>query len=81
MNYYDKLLAGIFTSMVTGGAIGLTPTIPTNLSIAIGTITATILMLHGLFKNAPITETTNTPNAQTKNPPVLATIKNKNKVN
>jgi hypothetical protein len=52
--YYDLVLAGIFLSMASGGAVGLLTSIPLNVSVLAFGVVAALLIGHGLFVNGPV---------------------------
>ncbi|MDY6778386.1 MAG: hypothetical protein SVU32_06975 [Candidatus Nanohaloarchaea archaeon] len=54
MEYYDKILAGIFGSLVTGAAVGAFGPLPLNMTLAGGSALSMGFMYHGMFRNAPV---------------------------
>lgn len=56
MNYYDRILGGIFASLAAGTSVGLLTNLSMNIGMAIGILPSLVLMYMGMFANAPIEE-------------------------
>lgn len=54
LDYYDKILAGISGSLVSGSAIGLATSVPLKYALGAGAAVAIGLMYHGIFRNGPV---------------------------
>lgn len=53
LGYYDKILAGIATSLGLGTATGYFTTLPIQYTVAFGAAIAIGLMYHGMFQHSP----------------------------
>lgn len=53
MRYYDKLLLGMFTAFAGSVLLGSIANVPFTASAGTGTLTSSILMVHGLFIKHP----------------------------
>ena len=53
MEYYDKLLLGIFVSLVGSLGLGILSTVPLTLSVAGASIIGVAGMYQGMFLRAP----------------------------
>lgn len=54
MDYYDKVLAGITTSLVAGGSVGALTKFSLAYSLGGGAAIALVLMYDGMFRNGPL---------------------------
>jgi len=53
MRYYDKLLLGMFTALAGSILLGSITNVSFTASAGTGTLTSSILMVHGLFIKHP----------------------------
>lgn len=53
MDYYDKLLTGIFATVSAGALVGALTTAPLSYSVSAGALTGAVLIYHGMFKQSP----------------------------
>ena len=56
LDYYDKILAGIASSLAFGAFTGFLTNIPLSLGVGSGALIAIVLMYHGMFKHSPSRE-------------------------
>ncbi|MBC5793433.1 MAG: hypothetical protein H8Z69_05370 [Nanohaloarchaea archaeon] len=54
LDYYDKILGGIFLSLTGGTVAGYSTGIPLAYGVGAGGIVALILMYDGMFRNGPL---------------------------
>jgi hypothetical protein len=54
MEYYDKILLGMFASLLMGAVTGVLTSLPLNLTTAVGSLVAGGMMYHGMFYNTPV---------------------------
>ncbi|WEL23406.1 hypothetical protein [Candidatus Nanohalovita haloferacivicina] len=54
LDYYDKILAGITTSLVAGGSVGAVTKISVAYTLGAGAAIALVLMYDGMFRNGPL---------------------------
>lgn len=54
IDYYDKVLAGIFTSLSVGTGVGVFTGVPVYYGAGAGAAVSTGIMYYGMFKNGPI---------------------------
>jgi len=54
MKYYDKIMSGIFTSLLAGLSIGAITAIPLTIGTGFGGGVSLFCMYLGLFRNAPV---------------------------
>lgn len=54
MDYYDKVLAGITTSLATGASVGIFTGVPVQYAVGGGAAVSIGIMYHGMFENGPI---------------------------
>jgi hypothetical protein len=53
IDYYDRVLAGIFGSLASGAAIGLFTSLPIPYAVGGGGAISIVIMYHGMFRHAP----------------------------
>lgn len=56
LTYYDKILAGIALSLISGGFVGLITDLRLRVGLLAGALVATTLVYHALFRNPPLEE-------------------------
>lgn len=56
MRYYDKILAGMSSCLISGASIGFLTPISSNFAIGAGAAASMGFMYHGMFRNAPVPE-------------------------
>jgi len=54
LDYYDKILIGIFLSLIAGASTGLMTVLPVQYGVSAGAGLALVLMYHGMFRNGPL---------------------------
>lgn len=57
LDYYDWILAGIAALIAIGAVAGATTAVGFPEGLAAGSLAATVLVYHTLFRNPPTTET------------------------
>lgn len=53
INYYDKILLGIATSLSIGALTGASTNIPLQYGLGAGATVSVLLMYDGMFRNGP----------------------------
>lgn len=54
IDYYDKVLAGITTSLATGASLGIFTGVPVQYAVGGGAAVSIGIMYHGMFENGPV---------------------------
>ena len=54
VDYYDKVLAGMTTSLATGASVGVLTGVPVQYAVGGGAAVSIGIMYHGMFKNGPL---------------------------
>jgi hypothetical protein len=54
IDYYDKVLGGMATSLATGATIGAFTGVPVQYAVGGGAAVSIGIMYHGMFRNGPL---------------------------
>lgn len=57
IDYYDKILAGIITSLAGGLGLGLVTSISFHVAIIAGAVVATVFVYDAMYRNPPLPPT------------------------
>ncbi len=53
MDYYDRLLGGMFAALLVGAAVGFHPAVPFNMGLLGGALVATAFLWDALVRRPP----------------------------